>query len=184
MPKIVLPEAQLTRRVGAIQKLLRPISRVASGPSVRNPVASVSEFVLATFDGPSPANSDYREWRFKTNVDNVRGQYFERWARSGRSEVYLFQAYLHFFRLVGDDEKEVLCLHCDPSESDSAAHAKYKQGPHLHMTFVGPAYKHSHVALADGFVNEVLNSLDSLTAAQTRAIEMIRAQLLPYLAAA
>lgn len=184
MPKIVLPETDLTKRGSAIQKLLRPVCRVPTGPSWRFVGASTSEVILAAFEGSSPANSDYREWRFRTPVERVRGQYFERWTRSGTSGVYLFQAYLHFFRLNGEDEKEVLLLHCDPSEHDSAAHAKYKQGPHLHLSFVGAAYKHSHVALADGFLNEVLNSIDSLTAAQTRAIEMIRGQLLPYLAAA
>jgi hypothetical protein len=91
------------------------------------------------------------------------------------------RAYLHFFRLNGDEEMQLLCLHCDPNEPSGHPNSIYKQSPHLHLTMTGSSLDHAHVPLADGFLTHVLASLESLTAAFKRAIAMLSQEILPLI---
>ena len=89
-------------------------------------------------------------------------------------EFAMQRAYLTIYeRDTAGAEKEILSLHCDPGEAVTAAHAQYKRGPHLHLSFIGNPLKRSHLALHVGRVTEVLATSQSLHATLADAVRMI-----------
>jgi hypothetical protein len=116
MPFILMKRDGLASRGQNIRKLLQPISRQKDGPAWEIK-ASSSGLVIATHDGAQPT-SEYRDWRFSTFVRNFNGMYFERWMRNEEDEEswYLERAYLSIYQHIDwNEEKEFLCLHCDPN---------------------------------------------------------------------
>src|SRR5262245_6538806 len=128
-----LVENDLAKRGGVIQKLLRPITRTASGPAWSRIPLSPASLVLAMYDGARPSGQ-YRDWRFAVDARRHHGMYFEAWRRDGRGRYILEKAYLHVYERTQASEIEVIALHCDPDLKADAEHAKYKRGPHIHMT--------------------------------------------------
>ena len=178
MPVVVINQSELQARTLVVQKLLRPVANVKSGPSIKRASATTSDIVLAAHDGPEPTASSYRQWRFQAFGKRLKVQYFERWMMFEDRSLYLDLAYLHFFEGRSNEEREVLLLHCDPNEPASAEHSKYKRGPHLHLAFVGDAFKHSHVALEHNYLDSILTSCETLTESFSRAIQMVREEIL------
>lgn len=67
-----------------------------------------------------------------------------------------------------------------PDELDDVddCQGKYKRGPHLHIKAADEPIPKSHLALARGQLSEVLFSLDDLTEALGRSIQMIKDEIL------
>jgi hypothetical protein len=107
--------------------------------------------------------------------------YHERWSRKDKNVWQLERAYLNLYKRSGVDEVEFLCLHCDPLEPDSAPHARYKQGPHLHVSIADDPIKHAHLALNGGLLNLVLKSVMTLGTTMEWAVQMIRDEVLDAL---
>ena len=124
--------------------------------------------------------SDYKSWRFKTNVENFYGMYYEQWLPYEFDIYYLDRIYLHIYKTNVTELRsiEYLLLHCDANEPDEAPHAVYKQSPHLHFAFAEQPIPHSHIALNNGNLMETLHSIDSLHIALKHAINMIETQVL------
>jgi hypothetical protein len=180
--RLTITMEELSTRGDRVRLLLVPLSGKRDGPAWQ-PRATTTEYWIAAHDG-SPSRSDIRDWRFSTIVPEYKAQYFERWMRTNTGVAeswYLERAYLHIFQFNqrNGTESEFLCLHCDPNESDDAAHALYKQGPHLHIhAGASEPIPHAHIALHVGYLDQVLNSVDSLSEALENAIWMLRDEIL------
>lgn len=145
--------------------------------------------ILASFSGPQPPSDSYRDWRFATTATNLWGSYFERWMPADPKERHYFldRAYLHLYertRSEGAGDKEILGLHCDPNEPlehenhGGLKHARYKRGPHIHVSTAEQPMPHSHIALNLGHLDEVLESFDNLSSAIQSAIRMLNDQVI------
>ncbi len=173
-----LTSEQLMSRGGQIQKLLRPISMVKTGPAWQHRSSSY-ECVFGTHDGSRPMTG-HRDWRFTTKSADYSANYYERWvSEHANGNWCLSQAYLTIFKQEAfKDEREFLCLHCDPLTQDNEAHAEYKKGPHIHVRAAEESLRHAHIALHCGQLDEVLSSPENLTTALANAILMISREVL------
>ena len=104
--------------------------------------------------------------------------YFELWRQESRDRFALEKAYLNLYQRSGREEKEIICLHCDPSLPADADHARYKRGPHIHMAVAGYPDSRAHIPLQGPDIMPVLRSTDSLHNALTWGVEMIRDEML------
>jgi len=104
--------------------------------------------------------------------------YFEAWRIEARNRFVLDQAYLNIYARVGANEQEIVCLHCDPSLPPDADHARYKRGPHIHMSIAGSPFDAAHLALNGPDPDPVLKSADTLHGALAWGVEMIRDEIL------
>ena len=175
-----LDAADLHKQLARVRSMLRPISREESGPASAHQTVR-GAWILGTHDG-SPPLSGYRDWRFATPAPRHCAMYFEVWRLVGRKRYGMERAYLNIYqRNIEGDEKEVLCLHCDPGESKAARHAAYKRGPHLHLAFAQDPLKRSHLALYPGRVDELLGDKEGLYTALVAAVQMIRDEVIDVL---
>lgn len=181
MPLIQIKTCELNSRGNQIRHLLEPLSRLKEGPACQL-ISTQGVYIIGAHDG-SPSKSHYRDWRFPTFVPYFRGMYFECWKKYNDEFGYLDRAYLTIFRINPSTREEVefLCLHCDPNEPDNADHALYKQGPHLHIQAADDPIPHAHIALNRGHLEEVLNSVDSLSEAISWAVLMLKQEILDEL---
>lgn len=118
----------LKSRAQEIRIMLRPISKQEDGPACEITKASSSGLIFAIHDGARPT-SEYRGWRFSTKVENFPAMYFELWKRNEEDEElwYLDRAYLSIYQFINNQEKEFLCLHCDPNISPELEESENKQ---------------------------------------------------------
>jgi hypothetical protein len=172
-----LTEQELARRGSKIQNLLRPISRRTAGPAWSRLSLGTSHIIFGTHDEARPT-SHYRDWRFSIDAKKHYAMYFEAWKNEARNRFVLDQAYLNLYKRTGTTESEIVCLHCDPSLLPETEHAKYKRGPHIHMSIAGSPYDSVHIALSGPNTDSVLKNTDTLDAALHWGIEMIREEML------
>lgn len=95
-----------------------------------------------------------------------------------RNRFILENAYLNLYERTEVGETEIVCLHCDPTLPRSAGHAKYKRGPHIHMSIAGFPYSGVHIALLGPDVDPILKSVETLHRALAWGVEMIRDEIL------
>src|SRR5215475_10130315 len=129
-----LSEKEMARRGPQVQELLRPISPWPSGPAWARLSLCTSQIIIGTHDGSRPTTSYYRDWRFSVGARRHHAMYFEVWKVESNDKYVLNQAYLNVYVRTEFGEKEIVCLHCDPSLALQEAHSKYKRGPHIHMS--------------------------------------------------
>jgi len=159
-----------------LRSLLKKISLVADGP-----VVTLRSFGQGLVMGAQDAEmkvADYRSWRFALCAKSFRGNYFEYWNSNGKDAFSLYRAYLNIYQMKCGEEAEFLCLHTDPQEPNSSHAAKYKRGPHFHISVAGDPFKHAHIALNHQFLPSVLKTPQTLTHAFQCAIQMIRDEIL------
>ena len=160
MPLIKATFDEVAARGAIIRTMLSPLSPLKSGPASQ-PTTTTKSYIIGAHGG-SQSTSDYRSWRFRTFVSNVYAGYYERWNIISNDSLYLDRAYLSIFRTYTEnrDEKEYLCLHCDPSEPDDEPHAIYKQGPHLHIVSATDPLPHAHIPLNMVHKDVILESIN------------------------
>jgi hypothetical protein len=107
--------------------------------------------------------------------------YFEAWRLETRNRFVLDQAYLNIYERTRTSEKEIICLHCDPSLLPEADHAKYKRGPHIHMSVAGFPYARAHIALQGPDIVSVLRSTDALHNALAWGVDLIHDEIIPLM---
>jgi len=175
-----LDQQALMARVLQLPKLLQPI--VPPGRTLLcKPRLLARQTVLSLYMGSEPLDLEPDSWRFQTKIPHIRGAYYERWLPSDYRKVqwYLDRAYLHLYaRREGDSEDEIMALHCDPNESQSERHYRYKAGPHIHMVTAEDPLPRSHIALNNDNFDKILSSISTLTAALKTAIVMVDDQVL------
>lgn len=178
MARVEINPDRLSERTNSLRQVLAPLSSVANGPALERKF-SPGRCIIAAHDGSPPA-SDVKAWRFGTVARNVRASYFEVWLESDKRKFCLERAYLTLFKMdsVNQEEAEFLCMHCDPNEPDSAAHAIYKQGPHLHVVAAEVPFPRAHLALNRGHLDVVLQSCENLTRAIKLSAQMLRDEVL------
>jgi len=164
-------------RKQAVSRLILPLRPKRNG----HPQQVESRLML--FDGgsaiiacnPTPGSNNHRDWYFKTQVESLLGQYFEIWKQvEGDSGKYLLQdVQLQLHKVIGAHEapEEVLALHCEPKSTDETLAARLKRGPHFHLKQAGPLGK-AHLPLNLCHLSDVLQSLETLSAAMMKAIEV------------
>lgn len=172
-----LSEQELIHRGGRIQELLRPISPWAAGPAYSRLSRGTTHVIIATHDEARPS-SHYRDWRFTIDARRHHGMYFEAWRVETRNRYVLDQAYLNVYERIGMQEREIICLHCDPSLPPDAEHGRYKRGPHIHMSIAGSPFDAAHIALQGPDLAPVLRSPDTVHNALVWGVEMIRDEIL------
>jgi hypothetical protein len=178
--KVYLEEKDLIKRESKLRLLLEPISTHNSGPASKR-VSRKGEIIFGLYDG-SFSDIDYRDWRFDTYKKQYSGMYFEKWCYAEESEKnwYLERAYLSLFKIekYPPTEKEYVALHCDPFEPKESKHFFYKVGPHIHIIQAEQPLPHAHIPLNRCHLDEVLNSIDDLSRALEKGIEMLKEQIL------
>lgn len=117
MAIIQMKISELGSRGEDVRTMLQPISKLEYGPAWERK-SSPGGIIIAVHDGAHPT-SDYRDFRFLTFVHNFQAMYFELWRRTEEDEQnwYLEKAYLSLYQFINREEKEFLCLHCDPNIS-------------------------------------------------------------------
>jgi hypothetical protein len=181
--RCTLDSEQLRARGQNVTKLLKPLIPTGQRLACR-PRFLERQVVLSAYLGSEPPELDPDLWRFTTRVPKVRASYYERWIPTDfRQQTFaLDRAYLHLYlRRDQHDETEILALHCDPNESQSERHYRYKVGPHIHMSTAEDPFPHVHVALNNHDLEPILTSVAKLTGALKSAIEMVDDQVLGLL---
>ncbi len=175
MEIIRMKVSELISRGEDVRTMLQPISKIEYGPAWERK-SNPGGIIIAVHDGANPT-SDYRNFRFSTFVQDFQAMYFELWRRTEEDEQYWYldRAYLSIYQLINRQEKEFLCLHCDPNISDEG---KYKKGPHLHIKAADDPLPHAHFALNLGHLDAVLASVDSLSQAMRSGILMLKEEVL------
>jgi hypothetical protein len=102
MAIIQMKISELVSRGENIRTMLRPISKLETGPAWERKSAP-GGIIIAVHDGVNPT-SDYRDYRFSTFVQNFQAMYFELWRRTEEDEQswYLEKAYLSIYRLINN----------------------------------------------------------------------------------
>lgn len=172
-----LSERELAHRGLRVQQLLRPISRRSTGPAWSRLSLGTSHIIIGTHD-EARSSSHYRDWRFTINSARHYGMYFEDWRNDAKNSFVLDKAYLNVYVRAEMSEREIVCLHCDPSLPPGDDHARYKRGPHIHMSVAGSPYSSAHIALQGPDLVPVLKSTETLHNALAWGIEMIRDEIL------
>lgn len=178
---MILATSEVAKRASKIRVLLRPIAKAASGPATEA-IHTGGLWIIGTRDEAQSA-SNYRDWRFATPVTRYHAMYFEAWKQIDTKRYRWQSAYLNVYRKTGvGQEEEVICLHCDPAESPAAAHARYKRGPHLHVSAAGDPLKHAHLALHVDQVDVMMQKCQTIHEHLASGIQMIRDEVLDLLA--
>ena len=179
---MILSASEVTKRAKKIRVLLRPIARSASGPATET-INANPLWIIGTRD-ESKANSNYRDWRFATPVDRYNAMYFEMWKKIDRKRFRWQCAYLNIYkRIRTDQEEEIICLHCDPAVPSGAAHARYRRGPHLHVSAAGDPLGRAHLALHVKHVEVMMQKCQSIHEHLASGVQMIRDEVLDLLVA-
>ncbi len=166
-------------RYTVLRDIFSPICKKKNNINVYSPVLGGS-FILGISDGKE-SGSNFREWRFQTINDSIRGCYFEVWINYKKDNYFLERSYLHLYKFnESESEDEYVLLHCDASEPDNSEHSIYKQSPHLHIEVAPYPLKKAHIALYNGRLKEVLKDLNSFNTALRETIQMINSQIIIF----
>ncbi len=179
MTHIQLDHANLSLRGNQIRSMLSVLSLDPRGPAWdRRPIGAGS-LTFSAYDGSRPSGP-VSDWRFLTNTEGMRANYYERWnpVPDVTTLLYLDRAYLTIYlRKSPQEEAELLALHCDPDEPEGEG-AIYKRGPHLHIVAAEYPIPKAHIALAIIHLSDVLASAMNLMDALSKCIIMIRDEVL------
>jgi hypothetical protein len=146
-----------------------------------------NNLIIVVSSNKSDAGSiEYRNIRFKTRLKEITASYYEVWSKHEKDQYYLERAYFHLYNetesyLERRNDGEYILLHCDPNEGIASKHHDYKRSPHLHISCAEDPLPHSHIALNLMNLNEVLSSLENFDIAFSRAINLIRTQIIDKL---
>ena len=180
MANLIVQGTEFEARGPYIRKLLAPLSHqsLKDGPAWNFAPGPRATKVIAVHDGQR--GTHYREWSFPTVVKDLRSSYFEMWREAKRGRWYLHCAYLTLILVdrINFTKQDYFCLHCDPYESDDAAHAIYKQSPHVHIERAEAPLPKAHIPLTLGHKEYVLSSIENFNDIFKQAIQMIRHEIL------
>jgi hypothetical protein len=179
---VILSADDLHRRSARIRTLLRPVARAQAGPATES-VKLGDLWIIGTHDEVR-VTGNYRDWRFATPVARHHAMYFEAWKSiDGRRFRWQSAALNIYRRMRADSEEEIICLHCDPADSPAVPHARYKRGPHIHVSAAGSPLKRAHLALHVQQVDAILQRCDSIHEHLASGVQMIRDEVLDLLVA-
>jgi hypothetical protein len=180
MNTITIPVSNINGRFGCIQKIIRPLRKNNTDVGCDIKGCAQRCQVVAAYDG---ILSRREKWLFKTNMPGIFGEYYEYWRpdKVGKN-LFLNRAYFHLYKIENRSEgttKQIICLHCDPEESEETN--KYKVGPHLHIIVAEQPIPKCHFPLNQCHLKDVLQDASSFTSAFDMAIKMIADELLSRL---
>lgn len=176
----MLPIEKLQNYRGlTIQKLLRPIAKVDTGPAWRFAPSIGHVKVLGTHDG-SIHSDNFSEWRFASIVPRIFIMYYELWKLAADNQCFIERAYLQIYKVnkLNGSENEIVCLHCDPNEPKNSKLYIYKCIPHIHMRTAEHPLNHSHIPLALGQDKFALKSVDTFDNFLSLSIQFIHDEIL------
>lgn len=136
-------------------------------------------FIIGVSDVKEMGNN-YHDWRFKTYLSDFRAMYYERWIPYDKNNYFLDRMYFHLYKMDRENliDEEYILLHCDAGEPQDSDHFKYKLSPHLHIKSSEYPIPKAHIALNNGNVNDIINSMGKLNMAMSQGISMIENQIL------
>ncbi len=177
---IVLDVADLVRgRRKEVQAVLHPLAK--KGRPIPCSFVPHPRAKVICGHGGSPDRNHRRIW-FPTYANGIQGQYHEMWyPRNGECEWWLERAYFSLRRIVRTIHQVeiILCIHSDPMCDDPDPAGLYKRGPHLHVDLAQSPLPDAHFPLNLGQLEEVLSSCDNLSQAMSRAIKIVRDEVIP-----
>ncbi len=144
--------------------------------------------VIAAHGGGARPDSEFQSWRFQTVAKTVECQYYELWRFSpNQRTAFLDKAYLHLFRKNSNrTTDQLICIHAEPyaehkDDADAVA-TTYRQGLHLHVSMSVQPLPKCHFPLVlshiERHLEDMLSSVDNLTATFERAIHAVRLEVL------
>lgn len=121
--------------------------------------------------------------RVPTKIQGIYLNYYEIWSRNAAGDQYkLNKAHLHVHRkrTREDEDKQILCLHCDLLAIPPSAEMDYRRGPHLHVMGAIPNIDRSHIALCLNDPNFGGRDMATLTQTFADAVRMIGYEIFPH----
>lgn len=188
-----LPLSNVASRVSTIRGLLAPLCLPGAQVAAKTVPGPAGTIAIGAYSGSQPSDTDYRGWHFNTFVPRITGTYFELWRKADAKGRFMFmdQAYLHLhFRRRDLSKRELILLHCDPNAPPDPVvrqpvapdaplrHSEYKRALHVHVSLAAFPLSHAHVDLQRGSDPTGFMAVDELGAAQVRAVELLREQVL------
>jgi hypothetical protein len=178
--RCVLEPSAIAARARELPKLLKPLLPVGQGLQCW-PQSTGQFILLSPYSGPVPSETGIEGHKFATTVPRIRAAYQERWQATDfeKKSYAMERAYLHIYERDSNGiEEQIVALHCDPNESQTAKHYKYKAGPHIHMMTARDPLPHAHIGLNNSELETVLKSAKNLTVAISSAIALVQTQIL------
>jgi hypothetical protein len=183
MPKVKIKQEDLYHRGSQLNTIL---GCLLSNPRQGGPASAIrtlqGKIVIVARD--TEISTDIDRWRFATFQKDFRASYKEVWIPTDQirqTEWFLQLAYLTIYNIERStrEEKEYICLHCDPNEPDSSdGKSRYKRSPHLHIKPASQPIPKAHIALAHGYLEQILSSEGDLFRAIQQGVELIRDEIL------
>jgi len=178
---VILGEEQVAKRGSRISHILKPLSRIPSGPASERRGSSNGEIIIGVHDG-SLVKSHFTDWRFATTIPGFSANYYEIWSLTDvkQRRFCLEKAYLTIYK----DDQEYICLHCDPNRTNVEETEKiiYQKGPHLHIKCADKPIPKAHLALGGVHTEKTISDAESLTNAIKWSIQMIKDEVLDRIA--
>ena len=181
MKEILLSEHELSKRHLAVQKIVRPLISDRNKLEVRQ-VGASSDYTLGVLaKGTTPSSvADPNLIRVQTKSAEIFLNYYEVWKRVITGDYSLDRAYLHIHHARrGGQDRQVLCLHCDPRTGGGDVSYSYKRGPHLHVLGGNPTIDRAHIAVCVNDDSCGGKTAAELTTSLIKATEMISREILP-----
>ena len=180
MSRIILTHKAFGKRRLTLEKIFRPLS-----PSNRVDVffrSGANQTCIGL--GQDTFGTKLRNARHPSRINTVFLNYFEVWVpKKGGTEFSLEKAYLHIDMPLNDgqNDEEVLAVHCDPNATDSEPSFVYKKGPHLHISGNKRDISKAHIALCLPEIDAVCANVDQFSNAYSEILHMINEEIFPYL---
>lgn len=181
MREICLSERELSTRNREVVRILNPLVTDRNALQVRQ-IGLGSDYTIGAISrGTVPASiSDPNQTRVQTKSAEIFLNYYETWKRLVDGRYALDRAYLHIHHAKpGGQDRQVLCLHCDPLIGDGDVSHSYKRGPHLHVLGGNPSIDRAHISVCVNDDTSGGNTVAELTKSLMRATEMIGKEILP-----
>src|SRR5258708_4562247 len=151
MPGFSANEHELSQRRPAIIRLIAPLVTDRNRIEIRQIGGGRTHTIGLVNKGQSPLTITSADMvRVPTKINGVFVNYYEVWLLGQQScEYSLDRAYMHIHlkKTNGAEDKQILCLHCDPLLKSSDLSLAYRRGPHLHVIGASPNIDRSHIAI-------------------------------------
>jgi hypothetical protein len=177
-------EHELLQRRPAIIRLISPLVRDRNRIEIRQLPGGQNYTICLLNKGQSPSTIASADLiRVPTKIDGVFANYYELWLPERQSGRYLLErAYMHIYSKKNSQaqDKQILCLHCDPLIKTSDRSFAYKRGPHLHVIGATPNIDRSHISICLNDPNFGGADVQTLTLTLQSAVKMIEHEILPH----
>lgn len=169
-----LAEKEIEKRRRVVQRIVFPLTGRAVEVNMKSAFSGLT--VLTGTRKDSVAESVER-----CRARNIFVNYYEHWSFGwSRDRGRLERMYMHLYRSDSPEElEELLALHCDPGKEIRKTQERCKFGPHFHVIGGGNIFQKCHIPLAYLNINDVMQSLDTLTGSFKEFVQVVEDEFCP-----